>query len=482
MLHGPVDLTQNARCSKQLECTWATSGSVAARAAALAGLAARNRRQSSSAFRSRETGWPRVAQSAAPQRAALAHRAMAAAAAAAATHVPSTLVVLLVCQRAPSHDPAFAAASEVLRAAAARLGVTLSLNGEPALPANKLTHICCSSTQQLQVSSPSLWRRHVQDPEEKARYIETRLVTPEWLWRTLDEERHPPVAGYAMLATDSQWLTSRTLEQWHSSRQQQQGRQRRRQQQPLGRSTLDGGGGRLSEAEYAVPDATAPTPTPAALPPTVDLSRDVSPAPPPAKKMRRAATRAPSEEWPCSTCTLRNVGNQCAACGTDRPRGSHAGGVFSAPGPVERVIVLSDDDEPPPAGEAAARSEETTAGDSDAQLAAQLAGAELDAASLALARQLQAEEDVRGVGGRGGGGHRQQQRPRAAHKPPPPPGPRRVFSGASFYLNKLRHRGSRDVRQPVGAARPPEIDPHEIIWDARCAYRTGRLARLPRLV
>ena len=129
---------------------------------------------------------------------------------------PSSLVILLCQPAVPPRDPAFAAASKALRAAAERFGATLSVNGRPAVPANSLTHICCSSTAQLQESSPSLWRRHVHSPE-KVRGTTTRLVTPEWLWRTVDEEVGPSAAGYDMLASDSQWLSSRTLQQWHAS-------------------------------------------------------------------------------------------------------------------------------------------------------------------------------------------------------------------------------------------------------------------------
>ena len=130
----------------------------------------------------------------------------------------SSLVILLCQPVVPPHDDpaAFTAASEALRAAAERLGATLSVNGRPAVPANSLTHICCSSAAQLRESNPSLWRRHVHTAE-KVRGTTTRLVTPEWLWRTVDEEVGPSAAGYDMLASDSQWLSSRTLQQWHAS-------------------------------------------------------------------------------------------------------------------------------------------------------------------------------------------------------------------------------------------------------------------------
>ena len=79
-------------------------------------------------------------------------------------------------------------------------------------------------------------------------------------------------------------------------------------------------------------------------------------------------------------------------------------------------------------------------------------------ASVALAQQLQGTGKGKGKGE--GGSHRGGGGRRRAYPVAPAVGPRRVFSGASFYLNRFATR-----RAAAGMACPPEVTFEEILWD-----------------
>ena len=196
---------------------------------------------------------------------------------------------------------------------------------------------------------------------------------------------------------------------------------------------------RPTESEYAVPEANSATA------PTIECA---APEEPPTKKLRGLD---------CEDLTCQGSAEQGGICG-----------VLQRSRPATDVIeLLSDDDDASDERMATGLAWRCKAGAarSDVQLAAALVQADADAASLALARQLQAAEDANRLAS-----ERQAAPLRSppARNPPPPAGRRRVFSGTSFFLNRLRG-SSGEVRHPVADARPPEIDPHEIIWDARCA-------------
>jgi hypothetical protein len=304
-----------------------------------------------------------------------------------------------------------------LRGSVAQHGGQLSVNGVPALEARALTHVVAADWAAVVARAPSLAHRH--EP--------VRTDVP-----GLAESRAPAFVSH-------QWLAH----------------------------ALEDPGRRPREADFSVPVAGWSPPT---------LDGLACSGPPVAKKARGAPA---SQQWACAVCTLAdNVGLACTACGGARDAHAASDGAVASASPAQTIVLLStsdSDDDAPLSDEAVvkrlARSYEAAVGDSDACLAAQLARDEMDAASLALAQRLQSKETARALAGTGGVDRRQHhyqqhQQHRRPRTPPPPPGPRRIFSGASFYLNKLRHRGSRDVRQPVGEARPAEIDPHEIIWDA----------------
>ena len=300
-----------------------------------------------------------------------------------------------------------------------------SINGEPPIEANRLTHVVAGSLQAFVRLAPSLHRRYVVEAPPGCPV----LVSHQWLTTALEETRRPAERSFAV---------------------------------PERAPTPSD---RACEVSFAAPER-APTPS--------DRACEVFSSSAAASggaagggsggAAASAATSPSGDAWVCPTCTCKNNAAACTACGTRRLHHQNAQPV---------IELLSDDDDEElsgrPEGCASwqlqaeghrAAAAAAAAPESDEALALRLARSDEAAAgndaSVRLARRLQSEDDA-------GGARRQKlkrRRSRTAVSTPPPPGPRRVFSGASFMLNKLAGR------EPEGTARPPEIDVPDIIWDA----------------